>query len=91
MKPLLHEAAPSHPRYPPPASVSLQVLYAYYTGVSLEEALTTDFPNNHVMQIAPAPTKLMWDSKLIPLDPNAGSGLSSALDLAHIGLHVPRA
>ena len=67
------------------------MLYAYYTGCPLEDALTTDFPNNHVMQIAPTPTKYMWETKLIPLNPNAGSGLSSALDLAHVGFYVPQA
>mmetsp|Transcript_23536 Transcript_23536/g.56692 ORF Transcript_23536/g.56692 Transcript_23536/m.56692 type:complete len:514 (-) Transcript_23536:806-2347(-) len=51
---------------------TLQVLYSYFTGCTLEDALSTDFPNHHVMQITPCSSKSMWETKLIPLEPVAG-------------------
>ena len=46
----------------------LQSLASYFTGQTLEEALTMSIPHHSVLQLTPASQRMMWDQQLIPLN-----------------------
>lgn len=56
---------------------TLQVLYSYFTGTSLADALNVSIPNHTVLQITPSTS--MWKEEFIPLT-------SDDISLASLGL-----
>jgi broad specificity phosphatase PhoE len=55
---------------PPTPRPPSQVIYAYYSGCSLEDALRHSIPNHSVMQLTPSSITAMWDEKIIALTPS---------------------
>uniref|UniRef100_A0A7S2DLS0 Uncharacterized protein n=1 Tax=Haptolina brevifila TaxID=156173 RepID=A0A7S2DLS0_9EUKA len=61
---------------------TLQVLAAYFTGSSLDEALDTSIPHHTVLELKPATRSMMWEQELIPLtDGNLPLDLPDELSL----------
>lgn len=50
---------------------TLQALASYFTGASLNAALSTSIPHHTVLQLRPASQKMMWEQELIPLNCDA--------------------
>lgn len=46
---------------------TLQVLFSYFTGSALSDALSVSIPNHTVLQITPCAHSTMWEERLIPL------------------------